>query len=291
MLSGSILLFFFIAIPVGLKIADKQKNYYSYFEGESLSGLEIGATVKFRGIPIGKVGKITYDPANLSRVKVIYNIDAEFPMKQDMYAQTGMMGITGLKYVEILGGTNTAAPLKENSELPSKQSLMASITGKSEVIIAKIELLLNQLNTLTDPDSLRTLRKILSNVESITGTANNFVNELSPDVKVVTKSFKSTMRTVDSISTDIRGITSRIHDSISLGDLAKIVTKVDTTADEIKNLIRTLNMTIKQSREDFTVSMQNLRETAENINELSKLLLENPSLIIKGENPKPRSNE
>jgi uncharacterized protein Yka (UPF0111/DUF47 family) len=99
------------------------------------------------------------------------------------------------------------------------------------------------------------------------------------------------MRTVDSISTDIRGITSRIHDSISLGDLAKIVTKIDTTAAEMKNLIRTLNMTIKQSREDFTVSMQNLRETAENINELSKLLLENPSLIIKGENPKPRRNE
>jgi phospholipid/cholesterol/gamma-HCH transport system substrate-binding protein len=251
----------------------------------------IGATVKFRGIPIGKVQTIAYDPTNLSRVKVFYSIDAEFPMKRDMCAQTGMMGITGLKYVEILGGTNTALPLKENEELPAKQSLMASITGKSEVIIGKIELLLNQLNILTNPDSLLTLRKILANVESITSTGTDFVNSLTPDIKDIAVTLKKTIRTVDSISSDIRTVTKSIHDSISPGTVMKIVLKIDSTASELKNLSQSLNMAVLQSKEDFTVSMENLRETVENINELSKLLLENPSLIIKGENPKPRRNK
>jgi hypothetical protein len=37
MIGGCVLLFFFIAIPIGLKINDKQKHFYSFFEGESLS--------------------------------------------------------------------------------------------------------------------------------------------------------------------------------------------------------------------------------------------------------------
>jgi len=66
-------------------------------------------------------------------------------MKTDMYCQTGAMGITGLKYIEILGGTNESPLLKPESTIPTKQSMMASITGKAEVIVGKIEILLNHL--------------------------------------------------------------------------------------------------------------------------------------------------
>ena len=40
---------------------------------------------------------------NLSKVKVEMKIQQDFPMKVDMVATTGAMGIT-LKYVEIAGG-------------------------------------------------------------------------------------------------------------------------------------------------------------------------------------------
>ena len=56
----------------------------------------------------------------------------------------------------------------------------------------------------------------------------------------------------------------------------------------MKTLSKNLDLTIRQTREDFTVSMENLRETLENANELSKILAENPSLILRGETQKER---
>jgi hypothetical protein len=56
----------------------------------------------------------------------------------------------------------------------------------------------------------------------------------------------------------------------------------------LKALSENLDMTVRQSREDITVSMENLRETLENANELSKILMEDPSLILRGESQKER---
>jgi phospholipid/cholesterol/gamma-HCH transport system substrate-binding protein len=120
-----------LAIPLGVHIAKKDKTFFAYFSGESLSGLEEGAQVKFSGVPIGKIVKISYDPHDLTRVKTELKIQEDFPLKKDMYAQTGAMGITGLKYVEILGGSNAAPLVKSGDEIPTKRSFITTISGKA----------------------------------------------------------------------------------------------------------------------------------------------------------------
>lgn len=288
MIIGGVLLVFFIAIPVGFKISDRTKVYHSFFEGESVSGLDVGAIVKYHGVNIGKVEDIGYDREDLTKIRVDFRIDGGFPMKEDMYVQTGLLGITGLLYVEIMGGSNEAKELEAGSEITSKPSLMSAITGKAEVIISKVELLLNHLNVLTNPDSLASIKRILENVEGITATARGFMDEFRPDVKSIASSTKRTMGKVDTITSNIQSITGKIDRDVDLGQFGSILDRIDSTAHAMKELSMNLDMTVKQSREDITVSMENLRETLENANELSKILMENPSLILRGESQKER---
>lgn len=283
MSAGALLLALFIIVPLGLSLKNHEKSYFAYFEGESLSGLEQGATLKFRGVPIGKVGKISYDPRDLTRVKVEFKVQEDFPVKTDMYVQTGAMGITGLKYVELMGGTNESALLKPNSQIPARISLISTITGKAEVMIGKVELLLNHLNTITDPDSIRSIRKILDNVAVISQEARGFVSETRPDIKQITASVLATVQRADSIVRDVKHISGSVDQSISDGQLLRILTSVDSTARSLKMLSDDMSLTIKQSREDFNVSMENLREALENANELMRALAENPSLLLRGE--------
>jgi phospholipid/cholesterol/gamma-HCH transport system substrate-binding protein len=291
MVIGCVLLVFFIALPIGFKISDRTKMYHSYIVGESISGLDVGAIVKYHGVNIGKVDDISYDPKDLTKIKVDIRINGDFPMKKDMYIQTGLLGITGLLYVEILGGSNDSKPLEAESEIPSKPSLISSITGKAEVIISKVELLLNHLNILTTPDSLAAIKKILDNVEGITAVAKGFMDEFSPDVKAIATSTKRTMSKMDTIASNVQAITGKIDRDIDLGQFGRILDQIDSTAVAMKNLSENLDMTVRQSREDVTVSMENLRETLENANELSKILMENPSLILKGESQKERGDK
>jgi phospholipid/cholesterol/gamma-HCH transport system substrate-binding protein len=109
-------------------------------------------------VPIGKVEKIAYLPDDISKVKVTISVQDDFPMKEGMYATTGMLGITGLNMLKSWAATNSAPLLKEGAEIPTRVSMFSTISGKAEVIVAKIELLLNNINALSNPDSLKSLR-------------------------------------------------------------------------------------------------------------------------------------
>lgn len=285
---GTLLVVIFAAIPLGLKLNDKQKSYIAYFKGESLSGLEQGAVVKFSGVPIGKVEKISYLPDDLSKVKVWLKIQDDFPMKVNMIATTGAMGITGLKYIEITGGSNNAAPLKPGSEIPTKVSMFTSITGKAETIVAKIELLLNHLNEISNPDSLRSAKVILDNVAQITKDVKSFVGESSPQIKDITKSSNQIITKVDSIANNIQTITSDFKSLIKPDQINVTFSRIDSTVTSLKQLSDQVSLMVRQSKEDFTVSMQNIREASENANQLTKIVAENPSLLLRNEAQKER---
>ena len=287
--AGAALLLMFVAISLGVKLGKTTKTYYAYFEGESLSGLEQGATVKYSGVPIGTVEKITYQPHDLSKVKVTLKIQSDFPMKTDMYATSGMLGITGFKYVEVLGGTSAAPPLKSGSEIPTRVSIFSSISGKAEAIIAKVELLINNLNQLSNPDSLRSVRVMLDNVAAITTDARNLTANITPKVDEMTTSATSLMSKVDRIAGDVKAFTSTLDTALSAGRVANTISFVDSAAIALKQVAENLALLVRQSREDFTVTMQNLREATESANQLVKMLEENPSLLIKGEAQKERN--
>ncbi len=289
MIIGAILLAVFIAIPVGFSLTKREKAYHTYFdESVSLSGLEQGADVKFRGVPIGKVSTITYNPKDISRVKVLFTVQSDFPLKTDMYLTTGMMGITGLKYVEIMGGSDSAAIMPPGSQVESRPSLFESITGKTDVLVGKVELLLNHLTAITNPDSLSGVKQIIDNVAVITDETRAFVQTARPEIQQVTAAAGRAAEKVDAIAGDLHRFSTSFSRGFEVNRVQDILASVDSAALAMKELSIDLDLTIRQTREDFTVSMENLRETLENANELSKLLAENPSLLIRSEQQRER---
>ncbi|MBN2035393.1 MAG: MCE family protein [Chitinispirillaceae bacterium] len=288
LVAGAVVLGTFFSISLGLKLAQTAKTYYAFFEGESLSGLEQGATVKYTGVPIGKVDKISYQPDDLSKVKVILKVQSDFPIKTDMHATTGLIGITGLKYIEILGGTSEAPLLKSGSEIPTRVSMFGAISGKVEAIVAKVELLINNLNQLSNPDSLKSLRVMLDNVAAITGDARTMTADMTPKINAMTGSASQLVEKADRIAADVKKFTGTLDSAFSAGKIARTLGFVDSAAIALKVVAENMALLVRQSREDFTVTMQNLREATESANQLAKMLEENPSLLIKGEPQKER---
>ena len=285
---GVFLTLLLISIPLGLKLNNKYKNFIAYFTGESLSGLEQGAIVKFNGVPIGKVEKIKYLPNDLLRVRVEMKIQDDFPVKVDMSATSSSMGITGLKYIEITGGTDSAAFLKPGSEIPTKKSMFSTITGKAEVIMAKVELLLNNLNEISNPDSLRSIKETLGNIEAISADVKAFIRESGPQVNRLASSTAGIITNVDSIVADVKLVLGDFSSNVPIEKVGSIINKVDSTTLALKTLSEDLSLMVRQTREDFTASMKNVRDASENSSELTKTLAENPSLLLRNETQRER---
>ena len=76
----------------------KYDSYYIYFD-ESISGLNIGSPIKYKGFDVGLVKYIKISPHNSEKIEVEIQIQKGTPIKDDNYAILGNLGITGLKYV------------------------------------------------------------------------------------------------------------------------------------------------------------------------------------------------
>ncbi|MCL2220453.1 MAG: MlaD family protein [Chitinispirillia bacterium] len=283
---GMIILAAFIVVPIANKMSHRSNTYVAFFEGESLVGLEIGAAVKFNGVSIGKVQKVSYNPDDINRMKVEMSIVEGFPMRVDMYATTGLVGITGLKYVEISGGSNDSEALKPGGEVPTRGTLFASIGERVEVLADYVETLLRQLNILTHPDSLHSVKIAMDNVVDLTGEAKlafRDIRELVPAVVGIIDTVQGVTTQVLNVTRDIKDMTGIFREGVEEGNIPGLIARVDSTAASVKALTDNVSLMVMQTREDISVSMENLRGAMESANQLMNMLADNPSLLIRGE--------
>ena len=64
----------------------KSYDYYLALVDESVSGLNVNAPVKYRGVDVGKVRAIELDPEKPEQVRLTFAIEEGTPIKEDTEA-------------------------------------------------------------------------------------------------------------------------------------------------------------------------------------------------------------
>ena len=148
-----------LAIVTTSRFFEVRDIYYIGYQDISVTGLKEGSSVKYHGITVGYVSKISIDPQDIRRVIVEVSLDHGTPIKKDTYAEIEMLGITGLKLIELRGGSNESEYLDPEGFIQPGRSISEAITGRAEVIAEKAELILNNIAALTTSENRE---KILS---------------------------------------------------------------------------------------------------------------------------------
>src|SRR5215813_11509676 len=92
-------------------------RYDILFAG-SVTGLQVDGTVRYRGIPVGRIADIKIDPRNIATIRVTIEIKADTPVRTDTVASIELQGITGVTYILLKGGTQESAALPVTMEAP-----------------------------------------------------------------------------------------------------------------------------------------------------------------------------
>ncbi len=301
-ISSSVLLIFFI-ILVGNRLLKRMNTYFIVYENISVTGLEPGAAVKFHGVQVGRVAALAVK--DVTSVIVEIDVDRGTPVKKDTEATLTMVGITGLKYVELSGGSLDSEDLPVGDTIIAGQSLLEDISGRAEVIMAKLELLLNNVNEMLNPEANESIHKSLSSFASLSSELDTLfrdnrsalTNSVS-NLEYVMNSLLSTSSQVDSAMTAINTFvqSQKIQDSISninymSGTLRAGLDslRLEETSLEFRRLISNANkmvisydQVIARARDDILSSLRNLEETIDNLREATDVISENPSVLIRG---------
>ncbi|RLC47432.1 MAG: hypothetical protein DRH57_04060 [Candidatus Cloacimonadota bacterium] len=290
-ISSSILIIV-IALITGSKLLQKRDIYYIAYKDVSISGLEIGNSVKYHGIRVGRIDDIKIDPKDITRVIITISVEENTPIKEDVEAIVSIIGITGLKLIELTGGSNEAELLKPGSFIKPGKSTMANITGKAEIISEKIEIIANNLSEITGGENkdkfielinrinitLKQVNIILAeNREPIKSTIDN-VQQFSEQLNILGASTNRILVSLDTVMINI----SEISKDLNQADIADLLSNINQTVREIDRTFTHIDMTVLKGRKDLIRSLELMKYSLQNLNEFSRMLTENPSIILRG---------
>ncbi|HNQ43757.1 MAG TPA: MlaD family protein, partial [Candidatus Cloacimonadota bacterium] len=159
--AGSFLIILFAAAVAGNRLTQKFDRYYIMFEDYPVGGLQVGGSVNYQGIKVGRVEDIKIDPKNVRRVNITISVDGGTPIKEDTEAVLSLVGITGLKAVDIRGGSNEAPLLKPGSFIKSGSTMLDDISVRALSIAEKIDLIAANVSEITDAENRANIANIL----------------------------------------------------------------------------------------------------------------------------------
>ena len=287
------LLLILLSLVIGSKFLEKRDIYYIAYKDVSVSGLDIGSAVKYHGIRVGRIEELKVDTEDITRIIVKISVKEKTPIKSDVKAVISAVGITGLKLIELVGGTTEAETLKPNSFIESGPSVFEEITGKAEIISEKLEIVLNNLAEITKEANQRKVEKILTNInillsenrEPITNTLSN-LDSISFYAIQFTKSASEAVEKLNTIlhSEELQNLLANSEEFSS--KLAKV--DISTTIEELNNAIKQANdaflhidRTVLKSRSDILETLEILKETVDYLNEFSRDISEDPSILLR----------
>lgn len=180
-----------MVIWLGAGHTDKIYKTYVAYMYQSVSGLNVDAAVKYRGVDVGQVQDIALDPKNSERVRLLLEIEEGTPIKEDTVAILATQGITGLAFVELQGGSRESPLLKakrgeEYPEIKTGPSLLVRMdTAVSELLAQLTAMSTNfrdvarEINRLLNDENQQAFNQTLQNIAKITDTMGTRIDTLA----------------------------------------------------------------------------------------------------------------
>ena len=279
--------------------------FETYFD-QSVAGLDVGAPVRFRGVPLGHVAAIltsaaTYEqsvPLDKRREYIVVRVevnlsgqeaaqmrrDAESLAAKGLRAQTQLAGITGQQYLALdFLDPKKYAPLPfdwtpQYLYLPSAPSSAGEIIAKAQSFLASlneadIQRLGQNLNTLVSDLDTKLgeipVTDLAIHLQGALKTANSTLSRM--DRLLADPSLKQTLDNVAVISARVRQMTDD-------GELDRLVKDLDDTSERLDALVG-------DNQYDVRATVEDLRTTAANLRAMSESVKRYPAGVLVGGPP------
>lgn len=283
----SMLIFIFWLGKYGFE--KKRFDTYTVYFTESVSGLNIESPVKYKGLEVGVVDNIKINQKNSEEIEINIKISKQTPIKEDNFAILGTLGLTGLKYLELKGGSKESPLLQENKDgkkiINSKTSIFTTLEDSTEDITRELEILLVQSKKLLNDKNIENLTNIFEssnktskNIELLTSyliKKEDVLDQLLKELIILSKKsgdsfvgMKSSAATVKKSAATVMALSKELIIELKKGtyDIKEISQKsfhkLNISLEEVQNtLIKTQNVidNIEESPADIIFKQKNIK--------------------------------
>ena len=244
------------------------RNLYEMSTSETVSGLQPQATVRYRGVAVGKVERIGFDEKVKGNVLIRVSIDEAAPVTRSTFATVASQGVTGLGFIQLDDDGSSSQRLVPNDDdpprIPLKQGGLDKLLKQGGVIFDQAEQATTRINQLLSAQNEAAINTAVTQLAEAAGSINRVAKALEPAVATLpalSKDAQAALRSVKSVTDEVSLTARRLNEqggpldrlkdggaalaagveTFSAATLPKLGEVADETARTMRQLRRTVN--------------------------------------------------
>ncbi len=311
-----VLFFASVLFVLGIKEIFEPKVRFGTLFNESVGGLDVGTSVKFRGVSVGKVSKInlrpednyvwvemeamlsSIDPAketitisSSERARLFYNVLSK-EVEKGLRCRLEISSIaTGMKFVQLDyfdPGKNPPIDADKPTGIlyiPSTESLISGLSTSLSDALAKIAsvdysgISAEVVQTFKSMNALLNNPKIdslITKMETVSGHIETISSNL--DKTLTEDKMKGMASDLENTLQAVRGLSDSMRREIEAASLPQLASNANATLKEADKV----SSSIVDMRKKMTETLDKLDQAIDSFTELVKYLDEDPSALMRG---------
>ncbi|HEX5455053.1 MAG TPA: MlaD family protein [Stellaceae bacterium] len=253
------------------ELTTQYAHYDIYFTGP-VTGLRTGAPVEYNGVPVGRVTTVEIDPADVERIRVTAELDQKTLIKTDARASVETNILSGVSYIQIVGGTREAKVLTaEGGErypvIRSHRSRLASVTARAPELLDKLNRTADRLNAMLSEKNEKSVTETLDNLREfsevlVAGKDN--IKQFTEHANAAAAGLSGLVADIDRSYSGPGGLSSKLSGAI--GDFDKVARNLSDTNRQLQKTVADVQPGLR------TFSQQTLGQAGSLIGEARQLI-------------------
>jgi phospholipid/cholesterol/gamma-HCH transport system substrate-binding protein len=252
---------------------------------QTIPGLNPQAAVRYRGLEVGRVDDILFDPRVTGQILIKLSIDQGAPVTTTTFASLGYQGVTGIAFVQ-LDDDRTGSPLLQSgpghvARIPLRPGLLDQIEKRGLAILEKTERITDSLNNVLSKDNQDKLTGAFDSINKAAAAYAEIPQQLQPTLArlpALTTKLDQSLTSMNQLATSATGTVQsygRLADSLQApgGAVDRVTSAIGSLESVTSNLeLRTLPH-FNETTDEARTSLRAIRRTVTGLGDRPQSIL------------------
>lgn len=295
--AGAFVLCLVIALAVLAVWLTRDQGTYETYElstPQAVTGLQPQATVRYKGVGVGRVSFIGFDHETPGNILIRLLVNSDTPLADTTYATLGYQGVTGLAYIDLDDAPRPLKNLGRTSKgykrLAMRPSNLSQLAAMGPELFGEVRDTLNRVKTLLSEDNQQVLMHTVAQIGQVAHETSQLalklnqswgdeispaIVQLSADVQRNMDALQKTAESVNEMSLAIAAVAKQV------GSKGGALDQIHVTAQSFEGVANEFGTSTLPR---LQTTLDSVRSAMGGVQRLTNGLSESPQSFILGPN-------